>query len=1326
MAFLGKYKKEELRWLADEMGEKVTPEMKVIELKELITNSPKYDEVLLKIMLETIAEERKEKQEFEKEERKRRKELEFEERRRKEELEFEERRRKEEFEREERRRREELEFEERKRKEELEFEERKRKDEIEMKRLEMSSNPSRSSEAEGKSKPLKFDVQKIIPKFDSKINEISLYLTTFERQISVMQIPKEYWVTHLVSLLPSEIVTLIARESETEASDYDHVKALLLERFKLGAENFRLLFVRHQKGTEATWRDFYYEMRNYFEEWLSSLEINTFEELKDLMIADQMKRKVSNEIREHFIDEWSKIVNPMKLVEKLDEYEKVRLSFKKPGYAVHRDRLESKIKVFEGRQPPHFSDTGKPLKAWNNNKGNLKYQNQTPGFKQKVENSRDKFKPTCFTCGLEGHISRFCTKNNQKKVTGGSAQANQVQSTQTLQDQSDGGKKTNAEALTARITSCTNDPLQLQPNIDELEIVKVKCGDKILNGILDTGAQISVVRYDVVENTPGDGDGLINISTAFGAVEQTPLKIFPMKINDGFHGNVPITCAVSKKLVNELLLSASAFKALKGNIELYNTEKLWNNENNSIKKILTVCEAHEKELDDSTAESSTTLTVTSKKIEEIIETDEEASGTTFYKLQHEDESLEECFKWAKKKEKSYELDGKILLHCENVGGNKIKQVVLPHCKRSEVIKMAHDTPLAGHLGEKKTIQRIKYSFFWPTIKNDVKKYCESCKECQLRRPVTYRDRIPIRPLVRPETPFEVWSVDCIGPLEPPSGRGHKFVICAIDLCTRWAEAIPVRDISAKTTCNVLMKIFAQTGFPKIICSDQGTNFTSKLTAAFEELLGISPRFSTPGHPESMGSIERWNRTLKNMLNKNIQQHGRNWDIHLPYLLFAYREVPHTTTGVSPFQMVYGRVPAGPLSLLKEVWAGTRKIPTDVSRPVEKYLQELEDNLRKAHEIAREHAEIAQEDYTMRYNLRAKEKFFNVGDQVLVLIPSSTHKLLSTWIGPVTVVELTRPHSVKVEMEDGSLRELHVNKIRPFIARTNHVGIIFEQDEDFGDLYYTPRDQIDNSAEDLRNHIQQLEKLTLKQRDDLLEVLHEFTDVFSSKPGQAKVEGHSVKVTEDCRPKKLKPYRVPIALQEEVERQIQELLELDIIESSDSEWAHPVVCVAKKNVPNNIPWNLETEEAFTKLKEELIKLPTLYTPDLNKPFQLYTDASATAIGACLSQNNDQGKEMPIAFFSKKLNPCQMKWSTIEREAFCMLEALKKFDTWLFGAKIEIVSDHNPLVYLTKNLPHGAKLARWALALQRYNVTVTYRKGSRHGNADALSRLPSFNS
>lgn len=67
----------------------------------------------------------------------------------------------------------------------------------------------------------------------------------------------------------------------------------------------------------------------------------------------------------------------------------------------------------------------------------------------------------------------------------------------------------------------------------------------------------------------------------------------------------------------------------------------------------------------------------------------------------------------------------------------------------------------------------------------------------------------------------------------------------------------------------------------------------------------------------MDVVERWNRTLKGMLNKNIQDNGRDWSFHLPYLLFAYREVPHSSTGMSPFQFVYDRIPPRLLKLLKE-------------------------------------------------------------------------------------------------------------------------------------------------------------------------------------------------------------------------------------------------------------------------------------------------------------------------------------------------------------------------------------------------------------------------
>ncbi|GFX81752.1 retrovirus-related Pol polyprotein from transposon 17.6 [Trichonephila clavipes] len=167
---------------------------------------------------------------------------------------------------------------------------------------------------------------------------------------------------------------------------------------------------------------------------------------------------------------------------------------------------------------------------------------------------------------------------------------------------------------------------------------------------------------------------------------------------------------------------------------------------------------------------------------------------------------------------------------------------------------------------------------------------------------------------------------------------------------------------------------------------------------------------------------------------------------------------------------------------------------------------------------------------------------------------------------------------------------------------------------------------------------------------------------------------------------------------------------------------PFTELTKNRVPNIIPWNEVAEQAFTKLKAQLVKAPSLYTPDLSKPYQLYTVASATVIGACLSQNDEKGKENPFAIFSKKLTETQTRWATIEREAYAVIETLKRFDSWIFGAGIEVISDHNPLTYLTLTTPQSAKLTGWALALQRYNIAISYRKGVKHGNADALSRLP----
>ena len=160
-------------------------------------------------------------------------------------------------------------------------------------------------------------------------------------------------------------------------------------------------------------------------------------------------------------------------------------------------------------------------------------------------------------------------------------------------------------------------------------------------------------------------------------------------------------------------------------------------------------------------------------------------------------------------------------------------------------------------------------------------------------------------------------------------------------------------------------------------------------------------------------------------------------------------------------------------------------------------------------------------------------------------------------------------------------------------------------------------------------------------------------------------------------------------------------------------------------PNKISWNSAEQSAFDALKQALIDATNqpLSIIDWNKPFDIYTDASDIAIAGVLSQTDSQGNHRPISFFSKKLNDTQRKWSTIEREAFAVLESLNRFKSFVFGYEIHIYSDHNPLSYLTESAPKSAKLLRWSLALQNFNVCFHYKAGNSSAMAapDCLSRL-----
>ncbi|GFS74651.1 retrovirus-related Pol polyprotein from transposon 17.6 [Trichonephila clavipes] len=115
-----------------------------------------------------------------------------------------------------------------------------------------------------------------MPKFNLRNDDISLFLELFETQAKVLQLPRDQWVTYLIGVLPVEINNIIAREPEEQANDYEHIREVLLKRFKLSAEKFRQLLVKTQKNLEATWYDFYHELKTFLDGLAKYIENRDF------------------------------------------------------------------------------------------------------------------------------------------------------------------------------------------------------------------------------------------------------------------------------------------------------------------------------------------------------------------------------------------------------------------------------------------------------------------------------------------------------------------------------------------------------------------------------------------------------------------------------------------------------------------------------------------------------------------------------------------------------------------------------------------------------------------------------------------------------------------------------------------------------------------------------------------------------------------------------------------------------------------------------------------------------------------------------------------
>ena len=551
--------------------------------------------------------------------------------------------------------------------------------------------------------------------------------------------------------------------------------------------------------------------------------------------------------------------------------------------------------------------------------------------------------------------------------------------------------------------------------------------------------------------------------------------------------------------------------------------------------------------------------------------------------QKNDVSLTGCHKLAAVGKGNFVYRNGVLYRRDRIFGQRVWQLVVPQSRREHVLKLAHET--GAHLGIRKTSERIRLSFWWNGLKEDVKNFVNSCHSCQFRRRLKASDRVPITPIPRATRPFEMIVIDTIGPIEPPAGpQKFKYVLCIVDSFSRFASAYLLKDLTAKSTCQALLEFFSWAGVSSVVISDNGTNFNNSLTNEFMRRMGCSPRFSSPNHPECQGMCERYNQTFKNMLHHAIRENGSQWHLIVPFLVWALREVKNEVTGVSPYMCVYGFTPRGPLSILQENWAGLTELPPNFGKSASQYMQELKENLETVAGYASDHAADAQDRYAYYYNLRARDKHFAVGDKVIVLTPDYTFsRTYARWIGPAVIAEVKSPYSYLVDMPDGSRRHFHANKLRAYVARVSNVGVINDSDCDFGDISTPP-----NVTDTVNDAMKPSEKLppdkiahlTPDQRRELLEILDRYPECFSDRPGYCDVVCHEVRLKPDFVPKQSKAYRIPEILKPEVERQIDQLVQDGFLVPSKSPMSSPILCVLKSNKEIRLVCDYRYVNSFT--------------------------------------------------------------------------------------------------------------------------------------------------
>ncbi|GFW53309.1 transposon Tf2-6 polyprotein [Trichonephila clavipes] len=347
--------------------------------------------------------------------------------------------------------------------------------------------------------------------------------------------------------------------------------------------------------------------------------------------------------------------------------------------------------------------------------------------------------------------------------------------------------------------------------------------------------------------------------------------------------------------------------------------------------------------------------------------------------------------------KNFDPDGKLWLP------------VIPKHLRADILRHFHDAPTAGHLGFAKLMTGFARDF--------------TGREC------TEMSFVPIPPAI---APFHRIGIDLLGRF-PKSAHGNKWIIVCTDYSTRYAitKALPTAEVD-EIAKFLLEEIVLRHGAPRVIITDRGAVFRSRLVSSLVDLCNIDHRFTTAYHPQTNGLTERFNKTLADMLSMYVDVEQKNWDEILPFVTFAYNTAKQETTGFTPFYLLHGREAETTLDTMLPF------CPNDFD---DNNITKIAARAEESRQLARVHTLRAQDKDRRRYDSKHQMVSYAPGDLVWVYTPvrkvGLSEKLLRRYFGPYQV--LRRLSAVTYEVQDfdpasrkRKLREVvHVLRMKPY-------------------------------------------------------------------------------------------------------------------------------------------------------------------------------------------------------------------------------------------------------------------------------------------------------